>query len=749
MNQIEAIALEGVAPYKQKVTFQIPLGISAIYGLNRAAGRASKNSNGSGKSRLMSAIPELLYEDPVIGERSDRQKLGTRALAFTNWRGRKVVVQRAAKGRSQKLEVVVDGKDLKARTPTLAKQALQKLWPLTAADYHTYVHIDSLRPHPLVRGTSIERKKFFTEFFGLNRMDVERKLYAAELSELNRVRSAFNELRTHWDEAKKDLLDPEAASELQAAKERLERKLSVLQQQFTEGQAVLRTVEFANNSKAQIKTLMEISGGTLDEGTFENLVTDNAKDLEEALESLDHARAFDGYRRETAAYERAASAIPERVQKLLNKYGDETLPKAKARAKVVRALESELELITDWLAEHKPVKGPGPAPEKSDRDRAELLDLAERYRHQIEHARTFKSGHCETCGQAVKVKDVRALNSKLAQIESELKSIADYVSWESRTQLATERNRDVKKYRAREAEIKIELARGQVWATAYDVLKDMPTKPEPFKGRKLQLSVCERMIDEIKERQALLQFMGPHVPTVIAFLELTEADLQMARDAATLSTRMTSIQNKLSRVSAKLEVHEQMRERAAKMRRRLKTMRERLEDEEPLRLLVKGYQDKNLKRMAVEAIGQRLMQLVNKYAKGVLPEDFRFEFRWNTEITIMVHRKGGETSDVRKLSGAESSLFSIVLVMALLAFVPSKKRCSLLVLDEPTAHAHPETSQALYDVLPALNRLIPSIVIITPKSDEVFPGAQPFTVIKTADGSAEIRPGFPNQQKKG
>ena len=43
MNHIHAIALKGVGPF-ENVVFNIPKGISVIYGLNRAGGKASKNS---------------------------------------------------------------------------------------------------------------------------------------------------------------------------------------------------------------------------------------------------------------------------------------------------------------------------------------------------------------------------------------------------------------------------------------------------------------------------------------------------------------------------------------------------------------------------------------------------------------------------------------------------------------------------------------------------------------------------------
>jgi DNA repair exonuclease SbcCD ATPase subunit len=221
--------------------------------------------------------------------------------------------------------------------------------------------------------------------------------------------------------------------------------------------------------------------------------------------------------------------------------------------------------------------------------------------------------------------------------------------------------------------------------------------------------------------------------------------------AERLQEKINALHEQLSKLRARLEVDALVRQNAARLRKRLLEMKAELVNEEPLKLLVEGYSDKAMKRLAVQAISTRLMKEVNKYSRHVFSEDYTFSFNWDkSDLALLVHRKYGKkviTSDVRKLSGAESKLFTIVLVLALLTFVPSRKRCNLMIMDEPTANMSEENTKAFMDLLPVLNKIIPSIIVITPRSKDIYPGATSWTMVKT-NGSAKLLPGHPDDHKK-
>jgi DNA repair exonuclease SbcCD ATPase subunit len=748
MIHIHAIGLQNVG-YFQNVKFNIPLGISAVYGLNRSGGKASKNSNGVGKSFLGSIPAEILYEDPIVGEKSDRIKMGVRELEFTNHRNKRILVRREMRGASEKIHVEVDGEDQKLRKLPVAKAFIKKAFPLSQSDYNTYVHIDSRIPHPLVMGSSTERKKFFTSFFPIEKFDTERKLYAAELSTLGKVKAAYQELRAQLLKSKRDLLPPEVLNPLIAKRAGLKTELLRLQAEFTSIQETVRLVEFASTAKEQIAVLNRACADDINEESFATAEADNKWELKKTRADLEEAEAWEQYKRDNAHYTEAFNALSDEAKALIAKEGvknarEQAAAGSSAYVKAKIAVERTQAVVE---AVEKELKRPVPeAVEAPEENEGDLQTLRRAYAHQLEHAEQFAEGKCETCGQIVKIKDPKVLRKRLDSVIEKLDKHQD-------ARVYTEAQSERKKNRLKLKSYSIDLERAKAKLTSSRALakidrelRNLPRKPKPFTGKKLQTVVLKRAMDELTERRSLLQYLKPHLDSIIAFLKLRPEDIKAVKGSENLSSRMNEVQEELSEAQAKIALHRTMSERVKEMRTRLSEMKTQLADEDALRLLVKGCEVQ--KRMAIESISQRLMILVNKYAAAILPENFRFEFDWGTQVSLIVHRKYGNktlSSDVRKLSGAESVLFTLILVCALLNFVPAHKRCSVLILDEPTARLSKEMTEVFYSMVKILNTLIPSIIIITPKDDH-FEGAQNFTIVKR-NGVSQVVEGMPHQIK--
>lgn len=748
MNIVHSIQLKDAGPFKDAV-FKIQPGLSVIYGLNRAGGPQSKNSNGVGKSFLFSSLAEMIYEDPIVGEKQDRVKEGTRAFSFTSAvTKKKVTPVRFMKGRSEKIAIKVDGVDKEFRTPTIARNYLKKAWPITQDEYNTYVHLDSRIPHPLVMGTTTQRKNFFTSFFRLDKLDAERRLFVAELSKLGKTKVAFQELRSQYNKSKEDLLSPELLEVYKTKARSYKKKLEVLQEEFKNIQEVLRLVQFAQSAKEQIKILNVACGHNISVEEFEKAVEDNKWELKKARTDLEEAEAWEQYQRDNKHYIEAYDGLSTTTKKALKTYGKGARKRAVASSRELRELQSDLSEIEatleDWKSQVVEVVNVE-KPEGNEEDAATSLRA---YKHQLEHAEQFSEGKCETCGQVVKIKDPAVLRKRVRALTLQLQQFQEYREYvkvrKFQKELQIKIDEASTNYDARSAD----LIKLEPWKIINEELQNLPNKPIPFEGKKLQSVVLKRMLEEIQERRQLLEFCKPHLDSIIAFTELKAEDIEATKSSDDLHDRMNKLQELLSKTTAKLEVHKTIAARQAETRERLIELKTQLKDEEPLRLLVQGYQDKNLKKLAVESISGRLMQLINKYSKVVFPENFSFSFEWGTQISLLVHRRYGKkvmTSDVRKLSGAESKLFTIILVLALLAFVPAHKRCSLLILDEPSANLSREMTENLQSLIPVLLTLIPSVVVITPK-DEVWENAKCFTVLKDK-GVSVVREGMPHMQK--
>ncbi len=751
INVLESISLEKVGLFAN-LDFKIEPGLTTIYGLNRASGPASKNTNGVGKSFLGSIPHEIIYEEPIVGEKADRVRQGKRVMKFSNYAGHKIVIKREARGKTEKLEIEVDGENKQFRTPTIARQFLKKVWPISQEEYNTYVHIDSVVPHPLVRGTTSERKDFFTSFFGLDKIDAERKLYRAELSDLAKTRAAFNELRVQYQQIKADLMDEEtaAASEEKAAK--LRRLLTKYQKEFTSVQEVIRLIEFEAAAAEQIATLKQ-SVLDISIETFSEAVESNRWESKKIEADLEEAERWEQYKRDNKHYTEAYNGLSDAAKGLIQ---SRRLLRAREDASAAASTHSTLKerferQEAEIEREEKELRAlervAAVAQPEGDFDEARTLERV--YAKHLEHAERFEDGKCETCGQTVQIKDPKVVEKKLTRVRQLIADHEAYASYASARKEAKALKFKIRAHQRDLEALRKRLADALPLAKVHRELKDLPRKPKAFEGKKLQVTVLKRMLEELRERRSLLRYLAPHLDTLVALQTLTAEDRERAKAATGLADKMNDVQERLSKLVAKIEVNKSQSGQARKMRLRLKEMKAELADEEALKALVQAYDDRNIKKMVVEAISQKLFAIINRIAKKVFPEDYEFSFEWDSQIHILVHRRYGQevkTSDVRKLSGAESTIFTLILVCALLAFVPERKRSSIMILDEPSARLSAEMIEVLKEVINVLVTMIPSIVIITPK-DEIYEGSKPYTVVKDKHGVAKLFAGYPHEYK--
>jgi DNA repair exonuclease SbcCD ATPase subunit len=217
----------------------------------------------------------------------------------------------------------------------------------------------------------------------------------------------------------------------------------------------------------------------------------------------------------------------------------------------------------------------------------------------------------------------------------------------------------------------------------------------------------------------------------------SQEDFQVKQSAFMLALSSRHI------LEAEVSKAEQTAEDLETVRGKLRPLKLKLADRAALELLENAFSAKGVESDIIRSICEKLQQQVNKYAKLIFPEDYHFEFELETQFSITVRRKYGKatySSDVRKLSGAERKLFSLVLLVSLLSFVPKSRRTSLLILDEPTAAMGPENVANFIRFLPVLQKIIPTIVVITPLDPSHYSSIQPevFTVVKERNGTAKI-----------
>lgn len=767
MPSLQELSIKNVGPVED-ATFKIEPGLSVVYGLNLASGKNSENGNAVGKSLLFSSLAETIRGIPIIGERGDRIQEGQRSARWADHQGNDILVRRTANGRGDKLELFENGQPMDFRTVAASKEYIDQHWPLSDVDYSTYVHLDSRAPHPLVMGSSSQRKEFFTEFFKLEILDAERKLYNSYLRDLKNARAAYDEVNSQYTGIQARLMSAEDRAQAEQDRDTLQDRLTELEELVSKAQYVARLLSFGARSENEIDRL-RTEFKTFNAEALSDAHTELVKSIGEKKAERSQAEAdlrtaeltlrdYENYERNTAKYTEAFEDLsPEArdnidsngLEKSLEILGDAAQKAMKLKAQI-DALNEQLDALEAKLDEKLPAKVAAP-----EQDEEDLRVLERTYKHHIEHAKKFGSGVCDTCGQAVQTKNPEEVKERLAAVREQLEQHAAarvYSEAVARRKEQTAKFNELDEKAGVLGEERVGLVKlGKI----YKELNALPSKPAPFEAAipkpgvlaTLRNKIVElaNAIEVIREKESFLKATLTNIDTINEFLSLTQEQKDAAAELDSLSDKVRSTRERYTEAQSKLRVEESLADQLADLKTRANELEEKLKDEAKTKILVEAYSDKNIKKLVVEQIGARLMSLVNTYSQQVFEENYRFEFVWDTDISIIAHRANGKSSDVRKLSGAESTLFTIILVCALMSFVPAKKRCNFMILDEPTSHMSAHNKEILHNALKLLTGLIPSIILITPKMEERYHGASEFTVVKGRDGISRLERGHPDE----
>ena len=767
MPSLREIYVENVGPIKE-ARLKITPGLSVIYGLNLASGKNTENGNAVGKSLILSSLAETIRGIPIIGERGDRIQEGRREAAFTDSAGNDILIRRTANGRGDKLELFENDTPLDFRTVAASKEYIDQHWPLSDVDYSTYVHLDSRAPHPLVMGSSTQRKEFFTEFFRLEILDAERKLYNSYLRDLKNARAAYDEVNAQSEGIQSRLMSAEDRAQAEKDRDTLQDRLTELEELVSKAQYVARLLSFGERAEKEIARL-RTEFKTLNAEALSDAHTDlltaignNKADRTQAEQELRRAeltlRDYENYSRNTAKYTEAFEDLSPEARDNIDEHGfDKALEMSGDAAQKAMKLKAQIDSLNEQLDEleaklDEKLPAKIAAPEQDEED---LQVLERTYKHHIEHAKKFGSGVCDTCGQAVQTKDPEEVKERLAAVRAQLEQHAAARVYANAVALRKEQTAKFNELDDKVGSLSEERAKLVKIGKIFKELNALPSKPAPFESEVPNpetLVVLRSKIEELsnageslRAKESFLKGTLSNIDTINEFLSLTQDQKNAAAELDSLSEKVRTARERYTQAQSKLSVEESLAEQLSDLKVRADELLLKLKDESRVKVLVEAYSDKNIKKLVVEQIGARLMSLVNTYSQQVFEENYRFEFVWDTDISIIAHRPNGKSSDVRKLSGAESTLFTIILVCALMSFVPAKKRCNFMILDEPTSHMSAHNKEILHNALKLLTGLIPSIILITPKMEERYHGATEYTVVKGRDGISRLENGHPDE----
>ena len=712
MNEFQSLTLEGMPFFADKTTFDLSRkGVSLILGRNQDS--SNQGTNGCGKSLFFSQLPEILIGEPTIGVQKDLIRKGSVEFTLKKPSGTVYTVNRTFKP-GEKITIARDGKDLEYRELSAAKAALKKLLPFNAEEVLSLLYLDSRIPHPLVRGTSAVRKAFFTQFFRMNSAPVMRKLVKAELDALKMQQGSYDVRRLRLQEINARLKEHNLES-LESRQRKIKaslKELEIISKRYSD---VERIRDDWRDQKAEYKVLSDMGVFTWGEAQGKAEVVD--AHLTSIGEDLSAWKRYD-------AWQEGQQELRERKQAVkhsLKSYPALSALTVKQINAVIETGAAAFEEV-DKTLENLQSKLREVSQDRED-DIKRDLKAARAKEKELEEA----SGECPTCGAPYDnkhaKKEMRTLDARITDMQVAIEEIA-----EKRAIYEARRIKQTAIYNKHVDEIET-LKKVRKLLIERESWEEQDAVKEPKKDR--DLLVKNRA--KFKEQYSMLLASKPVFYALSAWEELTAEDKALLKTEAP-TDKLLKLHEEMGEIKMLIEEITGLMAEKEELVTVVSDLKKQLDEKPELEILFEGLSPrKGVESLMIKLVCQRLEQQVNKYARLLFPEDFRFSFELETQFSILVTRKYGKkeiTSDVRKLSGAESLLFSLILLIALLAFVPAKNRCNLLILDEPTATFGPEMIDAFVKFLPVLNTVIPHIIVITPLPNNLYEGAKIFTVVK-------------------
>jgi DNA repair exonuclease SbcCD ATPase subunit len=735
-------------------------GVSVLLGLNRDANAGSTNA--AGKSSFFSEIPELTISASSLVDKVE--KIGPKGSVYLRVKNQGDLWEALRKQRGGRDAILLrkNGKDLKVRTKDWAKQRLAAVIDRTPEEFFSLDYIDSRRPHPLHMGSTAQRRDFVISMFRLENVDNLRKLFSSELRRIAEDRSAYEEVKRQYNSLSEQLVD-ESEEQLQASVERMEKQYKVLSDRVHKAATINDLFNFRRESKKNIDILLKLTNDDL--SSFETVLKDYEKKLRQLNLTLKTAIRWTRYKERLKEYKEAKEDIERKVGEITQEEAKEGAEKYREVEKEIHHLQQEIKKLRENLPEKEEldenserlVQKYSAEPIRLERlvnsnrtdvlNTTELLSIAEK---------KHLGDRCPLCGSDVEKKlDAGSIRSRLNTLRkngSRLERLWETLNRRVDRRKCLKKIRDIEGHLVRCEIRKKKLRASFDAAQAYEKLPIKPDRPtssddaeEGLRGTYDEGEIREK-IEKYSKRVEFLKMMQPVLERVEKCLSLTENDKQEMQHLDDLRKRLDKIVNILPSRKSTLDKMKIVKKEMANLRERGRELKDSVEDEEAYKLLVEAYGNAGIKKLMLQRIGSHLETCFNRYARFVFSESYQFKVNIDTQFDILVKRQYAHrtlVSDVRKLSGAESRAFALLLYLSLLSLVPASRRSNILILDEPDANLGQEMRDNFVKFLPYLNKIVPHIIIITPHNYQ-YPNARVFTVVKKNGWSRIVKGAIKN-----
>lgn len=748
MIEFEKIALKNIVVHKNS-SFEFKDGISVVRG-----------SNGAGKSLIFNSLANLFFSAPPLLKKKDAKILHSEDSAigakfkFSNKEYR--VVQECKKA-SLNYKIEENGVNLEPRTLSIARDILEKSFPISESHYYSLIHLTSYRPFILLSGTGPQRKEFFEELFHLNVSeyigekikeeynalkrekdeagilseqlkdltyveDIEnlKKLCVDKDSEYKELEERYNSytknvsLITSFETYKSQLVHPEMAlEEVEGKIAKVENGIKKLEELSSNLKLNIKLYEQNENNreklselKKQLKDYSSISESS--ESIKEEYSSLKAKG-EELIKRIKDAEYTNSIVEEIAKLEKCVSKENRELS------FEEYLKKISVAESQIKEKEKIIEKLNTIQNETTCPLCQQPLSEDN------IKCLIATLNNDILYTGMVLSGKSETI-KWFKLKDDNLEEIDISALESELKEIKTTLS-----ELKEKHSRAKEKER-----IEREIA-------AFPKIVEFSEKPDSnlLTEYEAKIEKGRNSLERLKSDQRIHK-------------ELNKLDLSgiSISDKEGIQNKILELQPKLSelneermKLNTSLKIGSEQNSRYKKIEARIKEIKDKLVSIPVYEALIKAYSAKGIRIAQIAYLAEMFCNNLNKYANMVFNKKIKFYVNVDANNFNILAERNNRISDVSQLSGQESRFFMLLCALSLLPFIPEKLRCDTIILDEIEAGVSEENRKYLVNqgFFNALQKIVKKIIIVTPMSaSEYYMEANQEYFISLRDGASCI-----------
>lgn len=667
-------------------------GIHLVLGHNLKTG----SNNGVGKSLFFGELPSFITGDS-FGSVAQSDKTRQGSVTFGVTRGKDDFDFERSFEKRERIRIIKNGADLEVKDLAVAREKMAEIVPYKEEEVSSFLYLDLANGvHPLITGSTAKRKEFFRRFFrSIDALGEMRKLVDSHSSSIRASERRLSEVRTTLRSLKESL--PEGYQDLPARISDMEERQSEVQ-----------------------KTALEVSRAITLRSEIERLSNPNVEvpeDLESEISRLKlKLKDLRKQIRVIERYEEWSESVKD-IEAELSKLKEDLSSLPEYSKEEEESIASRLDEDDELRSEYEKSKDIHECRLTSISEETDLIE-----RRVIDLSKNEKV--CPTCGgeyENLEVKKLLRKNSlRLKELRAELSTI---VQPEEPTLLSAKKR----------TLLEDKLAGQRLSKKLGMKLRAMSVPDEPEKP-----TMSRSKVEKSITRTTALLETAEEQRALSALLEEWKSiprDIRKRASGSGAMDELISLGNELSDLRVSWSKVQTTLEDIKELRVERKSLAEKAQDSEACSVLTEAFSPNGVRREMISDVCGLLNDHINSYASFAFSEDFKFEFELDTQFSITVTRRFGKkthVSDVRRLSGAEKRLFSLVLVPALISFLRPADRPSVLILDEPTATMGEDNKASFVRLLPILNKVIPTIIVITPLKPHDYVGIDPrvWTVVK-------------------